>query len=1427
MSEKKQRPSFAKNPRVEDRLASLFTGLEAEKVDQEAAPSQLPPVAPVMEAEPPYEERLPHAQAAPPPLEPPTAPKTPSPQEPQAVQAGQRPGNGSHRAQEKVESVAPVDEAPIPAPAWPQPPAASSTPRPFGRSFGFEALPGGDEDTVRPAETIRTPAGYTSLMHGGLVLDGPAYRPEPQPGEPSVLALSVPFNDPALDLDDASATSLLLEILDESPERVWSDDERMLVEQVADQLTLSLENARLFEQTRRRNEELDTLNQIISTASHTLDTNEMLAQVLDQVLNLLAPDSSSLEAGLVSMVDPSTGRLSLIAHRNLPPALMNRINQGLEGTLCELVYKKGGMIFLADMARDKVEIDTSSLLAMGLRSYLGTPILAKNKILGTICTFSSLPRSPQDSAEALLLSVGQQIGVAIENANLFEQTRRRNEELDALNRIIGSASRTLDTNEMLAEVLDQVLAVLGSDDTAQQAGLISLLHPRTGKLYLAVHQHLPEPLAVKLSNGLENTLCELVYKRQESIFLPSLSDAEIEIDPSGLLKLGINAYLGAPLVSKGRILGTICTFSWAERSPQDTFITLLQLVGQQVGVALENASLFETTQSALAETETMYQASASLNAAQSYGDILATLRHHTMLGRGSRTQMLMAHFDTPWVRARHNQPEQIPQAMNILTQWASFPNPERIPASLEMRPFEWMVRHFRPDTPLYVEDVESSHLLDAHTRNWAEHYDFRSMILLPLVVAGQWRGFIGAYYGEVNHFPEAERRRMMSLAGQAAVTMENLRLIDETRRRAGQLQTAAEIARDTSSTLALEHLLARTVNLLRDRFDYYHTSIFLLDEDERYAIVREATGDAGAAMKNSGHRLPVGSHTVIGYVTGEGQPLVVNDVNLPGAPIPYQPNPLLPLTQSELGVPLRIGERVIGALDVQSTEANAFTPEDISVLQTLGDQIAVGVDNARSYELAQKAVEEIREADKMKTQFLANMSHELRTPLNSIIGFSRVILKGIDGPVNDMQQQDLSAIYNSGQHLLGLINDVLDLSKIEAGKLELAFEKDVNLVEIIASVMSTMTGLVKDKPIKLLKEIVPDLPTIRADPMKVRQVLINLLSNAAKFTDEGAIIIRATNDQIKGRPAVRLSVTDSGPGISDEDKKKLFMPFSQVDASPTRKTGGTGLGLSICRHLCDMHGGKIGVDSVVGEGSTFWFILPVIQQGVIEQEPVAPETAVANLPADSAPEAQAASVEPPAASVEALATPAKTPDKLETESAPTETPQAIIEPQASPESPPGGNGHETENAASLPRARKSQGLPAILCVDNDLRVIHLYERYLSNHGYRVLALTDLTQVTTVAREVRPLAITLDVAMQIQSPQNLDGFQVLAALKTNPLTSNVPVVVCSLLSGAPGPSGKPEYVEKALEMGAADYLMKPILEEDLAQAIRQVCQAEGE
>ncbi len=291
-------------------------------------------------------------------------------------------------------------------------------------------------------------------------------------------------------------------------------------------------------------------------------------------------------------------------------------------------------------------------------------------------------------------------------------------------------------------------------------------------------------------------------------------------------------------------------------------------------------------------------------------------------------------------------------------------------------------------------------------------------------------------------------------------------------------------------------------------------------------------------------------------------------------------------------IPLQVQDQIIGVLEIDEKEdGESWSTEDLELAESVAHEFALALQDTRSFQLTEQALDEMREADRLKSQFLANMSHELRTPLNSIIGFSRVILKGIDGPITENQEEDLTAIYNAGQHLLGLINDILDVSKIDAGKMELAFT-EVDLAEIIRGAMSTAVGYVKDKPIELIIDIPTDLPKVQGDNIRIRQVLINLVSNAAKFTEEGHVGVSARAIERGDRHEVVIAVFDTGPGIEPEDQQKIFEPFSQVDDSPTRKTGGTGLGLSICRHLVELHGGQIWVESMPDQGSTFAFTLP-------------------------------------------------------------------------------------------------------------------------------------------------------------------------------------------------------------------------------------------
>jgi PAS domain S-box-containing protein len=231
----------------------------------------------------------------------------------------------------------------------------------------------------------------------------------------------------------------------------------------------------------------------------------------------------------------------------------------------------------------------------------------------------------------------------------------------------------------------------------------------------------------------------------------------------------------------------------------------------------------------------------------------------------------------------------------------------------------------------------------------------------------------------------------------------------------------------------------------------------------------------------------------------------------------------------------------------------------------------------------------IKEADRLKSEFMANMSHELRTPLNAIIGFSELLLDGIDGEINDVQRVDLTHIHGSGQHLLAIINDILDLSKIEAGRMELVKE-EVDLASIIQGVVSVSKTLIKGKDVKLKVRTDEALPVITADGKRVKQIILNLMSNAAKFTEEGEIEIRAVPE---GEGQILVSVRDTGIGIKEEDIPKVFEKFRQIDMSSTRNKGGTGLGIAITKRLVEMHGGSIWLESEFGKGTTFFVKLPV------------------------------------------------------------------------------------------------------------------------------------------------------------------------------------------------------------------------------------------
>jgi PAS domain S-box-containing protein len=410
-------------------------------------------------------------------------------------------------------------------------------------------------------------------------------------------------------------------------------------------------------------------------------------------------------------------------------------------------------------------------------------------------------------------------------------------------------------------------------------------------------------------------------------------------------------------------------------------------------------------------------------------------------------------------------------------------------------------------------------------------------------------------------------------------------------KRAAELQTVAKVGTAASTILETDRLLQTVVDLTQSNFHLYHAHIYLLSKAADALVLAAGAGQVGQQMVAEGWRIPLNrEQSLVAQAARTRQGVIVNDVR---AELDFMPNPLLPDTRSELAVPLIAGDKVLGVLDVQSDQVGRFTKEDVAIQTTLASQIATALENARLFEETQHIAERLREVDRLKTEFLANMSHELRTPLNSIIGYAEVLLMGIDGTMEPETHEDVQAIFDNGHHLLSLINDILDLAKIEAGRMTLQPE-EVDVAQLVDEVKSNSLGLLHKtkKPVELSVNIEGDVKPVWADRLRINQVLNNLVSNAVKFTDQGSISLRVFSEN----GWVCIQVQDTGCGISEADLSKLFEKFRQVDGSHKRRAEGTGLGLAITRYLVEMHGGTISVQSRLGEGSVFTVRLPAATQ---------------------------------------------------------------------------------------------------------------------------------------------------------------------------------------------------------------------------------------
>ncbi|HHS12746.1 MAG TPA: response regulator [bacterium] len=603
-----------------------------------------------------------------------------------------------------------------------------------------------------------------------------------------------------------------------------------------------------------------------------------------------------------------------------------------------------------------------------------------------------------------------------------------------------------------------------------------------------------------------------------------------------------------------------------------------------------------------------------------------------------------------------------------------------------------------------------------------------SLLVVPMQYEDKILGVIVLSKQGLHQFSESHHRTLNILAGQAAVAMENARLLQDERRRASQLSLINEISRKAVSTLDIDELSRLVVDSIAYRFEESHILLLLTDETGKNMQILAQSG----ICKNEISEIGKLSKTIAGKAARKGAEILIGNVKEAPRHIT-----IVDKVQSEMAIPIRKGDKLLGVIYLMSACAHQFDNKDMAMMTMLADQVAMAMENARLYESEKLSKEVAEQANRAKSEFLANMSHEIRTPMNSIIGFSDLLLQeNLPEELRDFAR----TIKLNGEGLLEIINEILDLAKVEIGRMDVDCV-DFDLGELTETVSQLLRPRVLDKGLTFEVVTDPDpLPIIESDSVKIRQIMVNLLGNAVKFTDEGKVSLEVILEKRTNHMGLlTIHVKDTGIGIPEEKSAAIFESFTQVDASITRRYGGTGLGLSLSKQMIELLGGKIWFDSKLGKGSVFSFSLPV-----------------------------------------------KIRDKKKQQQAKWEE-----------EGDKAGLGDhvmsQVRRRVKKTTASGSGKNPNVLIIEDNGSALDLLQRYLERDGYSVQCSTTGEDGVLKAKFYRPDAIILEILL----PGKMDGWEVLRTLKSGKLTRDIPVIVCSVLSNQKKAFslGAVEYIEK--------------------------------
>jgi GAF domain-containing protein/anti-sigma regulatory factor (Ser/Thr protein kinase) len=960
--------------------------------------------------------------------------------------------------------------------------------------------------------------------------------------------------------------------------RPFSEKQIALLNTFADQAVIAIENVRLFQELKESLEQQTATSEILGViASSPTD----LQPVLDVVAETAARLCDAIDS-LILRVEGDSLRLAAqfgsVQAFDFPP-FSRGFPAGRAVLDCQTIH-------VHDLAE---EIETEYPEARdpqrrsGTRTVLVTPLLREGVAIGVIVIRRLEVRPFTEKQIALFKTFADQAVIAIENVRLFQELKESLEQQTATSEILGViASSPTDIQPVLDTVVENAARLCNAN--------LSWMSRVEGDQYVtaAFSGEFPQEIREQIlttphAMGGQNVMGRALLERRMIHVTDIIAEPELQRSKTVLLTKSRTA-LAVPLLRAGMPLGAIvlaryevCPFSQRE-------IDLITTFADQAVIAIENVRLFQELKESLeqqtATSEILGVIASSPTDIQPVLDVVA--ENAARLCEANDAAIWRAEGDKFWLAASHGSlPISRAEEVRSMTR--------RGPLGRAMIDRE----------TIHIHDLSSPEAQAEFpaAKTISEAVGVRTDLVTPLLREGIAIGAIHIRRIEVRPFSEKQIALLKTFAAQAVIAIENVRLFKELEQRTneltrsvGELKALGEVSQAVSSTLDLETVLTRIVSHAVQLSGTDGGAIYEYDEASEEFHLRATDHmeeELITALRANPPRLGDG---IVGRAAASREPVVVPNILEERAYAPRMRQMLERFGfRASLAVPLLREDRIIGGLVVRRKSTGEFRPEVIELLKTFATQSVLAIQNARLFREIEEKSQQIEAANRHKSEFLANMSHELRTPLNAIIGFSEVLQEKLFGELNEKQEEYTDDILTSGRHLLSLINEILDLSKVEAGRMELelaTFDLPIAIdnARTFVRERATRHGITLDVTVD------ERLGDFIGDERKIKQILLNLLSNAVKFTPEGGRI-EISARQTDG--SVEISVSDTGIGIAAEDQPKVFEEFRQVGSDYAHKVEGTGLGLTLAKKFVELHGGKIWVESEVGKGSTFVFTLPL------------------------------------------------------------------------------------------------------------------------------------------------------------------------------------------------------------------------------------------